>query len=167
MAAAYSLRPVGPEDDELLFSIYASTRTEELAIVPWSEEVKGAFLRQQFGAQAAHYRVHYAEAELSIVEVSGVPAGRLYVARWPRELRIMDISLLPQHRRQGLGTAILTDLLAEATATNRVASIHVERNNPALQLYERLGFQAVADRGVYLFLERQPPVKPAPEARPC
>ena len=163
MTAAYTLRPVRPEDRELLFSIYASTRTEELAVVPWTEEVKGTFLRQQFEAQAAHYGLHYAEADFSVVEVDGVPAGRLYVARWPRELRIMDISLLPPHRRQGRGTAILTDLLAEATATDRVASIHVERNNPALRLYERLGFQAVAERGIYLLMERQPPAR---EARP-
>jgi hypothetical protein len=31
--------------------------------------------------------------------------------------------------------------------------IHVERQNPALALYERLGFRLLEDRGVYLFLE--------------
>jgi hypothetical protein len=31
-------------------------------------------------------------------------------------------------------------------------TIHVERMNPALRLYERLGFALAEDRGVYLFL---------------
>ena len=34
--------------------------------------------------------------------------------------------------------------------------IHVERMNPALGLYERLGFEQVEDRGVYWLMEWQP-----------
>jgi ribosomal protein S18 acetylase RimI-like enzyme len=40
--------------------------------------------------------------------------------------------------------------------TARTLSIHVEANNPARRLYERLGFRSVADHGVYLLLERAP-----------
>jgi ribosomal protein S18 acetylase RimI-like enzyme len=161
MSAAYALRPALAEDRELLFSIYASTRTEELAVVPWTSAEKEVFLRHQFEAQDAHYRQHYAGASFLVIEAAGVPVGRLYVARWAREIRIMDIALLPAHRRRGLATAILADLLAEATAAGKVASIHVERNNPALQLYARLGFQTAADRGVYLYLEKRPAAAPA------
>jgi ribosomal protein S18 acetylase RimI-like enzyme len=166
MSAAYTLRPALPEDRELLFSVYASTRGDELAVVSWTSTEKSAFLRQQFEAQDVHYRQHYAGATFLVIEAAGVPAGRLYVARWPREIRIMDIALLPAHRRRGLGTAILADLLAEATAAGKLVSIHVERNNPALCLYERLGFHTAADRGVYLFLERSPAAAPAGPERP-
>jgi ribosomal protein S18 acetylase RimI-like enzyme len=166
MSAAYTLRPALAEDRELLFSVYASTRAEELTVVPWTAAGKDTFLRQQFAAQDAHYRQHYPGADFLVIEAAGVPAGRLYVARWPREVRIMDIALLPAHRRRGLGTAILADLLAEATATGKIASIHVERNNPALRLYERLGFHPAADRGVYLLLERSPAAVPAAGGRP-
>lgn len=155
MAAAYALRPAGPEDRELLFSAYASTREEELRRVPWAPGQKEAFLRQQFEAQDQYYREQYPGAAFQVIEASGVAAGRLYVARWPREIRIMDIALLPAHRGKGLGTAILTDLLAEGDAANKTVSIHVERQNPALGLYERLGFKLAVDRGVYLFLERR------------
>jgi len=129
--------------------------------VPWSAEQKTAFLRQQFEAQDTHYRQHYDGAAFDVIEVGGQPAGRLYVARWPREIRVMDIALLPAHRRRGLGSAILSDLIAEAEATGKVVSIHVERHNPALGLYERLGFRTTADKGVYLFLERLPAGAPA------
>ncbi len=165
MPAPYSLRAAGPEDGELLFSVYASTRAEELAVVPWTSEQKEAFLRHQFEAQDAHYRQHYDGAAFLVIEASGKAAGRLYVARWPREIRIMDIALLPAHRRRGLGTAILGDLLAEGDAAGKVVSIHVERHNPALGLYERLGFRTAADRGVYVFMERRPNA-PAPDGGP-
>jgi ribosomal protein S18 acetylase RimI-like enzyme len=156
MSAPYVLRPAGAADRELLFAVYASTRAEELAAVPWAPGAKDAFLRQQFEAQDAHYRQHYEGAAFLVIEVAGEAVGRLYVARWPREIRIMDVALLPAHRRRGLGRAILAELLAEGDATGKVVSIHVERHNPALGLYERLGFQPAADRGVYLFLERRP-----------
>jgi ribosomal protein S18 acetylase RimI-like enzyme len=69
--------------------------------------------------------------------------------------RIVDIALLPEQRGKGIGTALLRDLLAEADGTGKRVTIHVERLNPALRLYERLGFR-VAEEGVYLFLERPP-----------
>ena len=164
MTSSYALRPARPEDRELLFSIYASTRAEELSVVvSWTASETESFLRQQFEAQDAHYRQHYPGAALQVIEVAGVPAGRLYVVRWPREIRVMDVALLPDHRRRGLGSAIMADLGAEADAASKVLSIHVERNNPALHLYERLGFRTAADRGVYLFLERGP--APAPAGR--
>jgi len=48
---ALALRPAGPEDIAFLFRVYASTRTEELAPVPWSDEQKRAFLAMQFDLQ--------------------------------------------------------------------------------------------------------------------
>jgi ribosomal protein S18 acetylase RimI-like enzyme len=88
-----------------------------------------------------------------VVVVDGRPAGRLYVARWPEELRVIDIALLPEYRRRGIGTALLRALLEEAGASGRPVRIHVERFNPALAVYEKLGFRLLEDRGVYLFLE--------------
>ena len=86
----------------------------------------------------------------------GEPAGRLYVNRGRSEIRIVDIALLPEHRGNEIGTALLRDLLAEADAAGKRVTIHVERLNPALGLYDRLGFSVAEDKGVYLFLERPP-----------
>jgi predicted GNAT family acetyltransferase len=46
---------------------------------------------------------------------------------------------------RGLGTTLLRNLQSEAAAAGKPLRIHVERFNPALRLYERLGFPA--DRG--------------------
>jgi ribosomal protein S18 acetylase RimI-like enzyme len=148
------LRPVERGDREFLHRVYASTRTEELAVVPWDHAQKEAFLRAQFEAQDEWYREHYARASYEVIAVDGEPAGRLYLHRGIDEIRIVDIALLPEHRGNGVGTSLLRDLLAEADAAGKRVTIHVERFNPALKLYERLGFSVAEDKGVYLFLVR-------------
>jgi ribosomal protein S18 acetylase RimI-like enzyme len=150
------LRPVEAGDQELLFRVYASTRTEELAAVPWDAAQKQAFLRAQFDAQDRWYREHYHAATYDVIVIDGQPAGRLYVYRGDAEVRIVDIALLPEQRGSGVGGALLRELLAEADAAGKRVTIHVERLNPALRLYERLGFTVAEDKGVYLLLERQP-----------
>ena len=147
-----SLRPITPEDDSFLAALYGSTRLEELAVTGWSDEEKAVFCRRQFEAQTAHYTEHYPGALLQIIERAGVPLGRLYVARWEREIRIMDVALLPEHRGSGIGTKLLRELQDEARLAGKTLSIHVERFNPALRLYERLGFKMTEDKGVYLLM---------------
>ena len=147
------LRPITPEDDSFLAGLYASTRAEELAVTTWSDEEKAVFCRRQFDAQSAHYVESYPGASLEVIERAGEPIGRLYVARWEREIRIMDIALLPARRGTGIGTQLLRELQDEARSAGKTLSIHVERFNPALRLYERLGFKMAEDKGVYLLLE--------------
>jgi ribosomal protein S18 acetylase RimI-like enzyme len=142
-----------PEDVSFSEQVYASTRAEELARTDWNDAQKAAFCHQQFTAQDAHYRQHYPGAQFSIIERGGVPAGRLYVARWEKEIRIMDIALLPEHRGAGIGTRVLRELQDEARAAGKALSIHVEKFNPALRLYERLGFRPKEDKNVYLLME--------------
>ena len=150
------LRPVEAADRAFLVALYGSTRDGELAHVEWPEGAREAFVEQQFSAQDAHYRAHYPGATLDVIEVDGSPAGRLYVHRGPSDIRIMDIALAPEFRGRGLGTELLRSLIAEADASARKLSIHVEQNNPARSLYDRLGFLPAGEHGVYVLMERPP-----------
>jgi ribosomal protein S18 acetylase RimI-like enzyme len=150
------LLPVERGDREFLYRVYASTRTDELAVVPWDDAQKDAFLRAQFDAQSRWWSEQYTHATYEIIVLDGEPAGRLYLHRGESEIRIVDIALLPEHRGNGVGTSLLHNLLAEADAAGKRVTIHVERMNPALRLYKRLGFSVAEDKGVYLFLERRP-----------
>jgi len=152
-AAGARLREATAGDQDFLCRVYASTRAEELALTDWSEEQKAQFCQMQFTAQDAHYREHYPTAQFSVIERQGVPAGRLFVDRWTREIRIMDIALLPEHRNAGIGTLFLQALMEEARADGKTLSIHVEKFNPALRLYDRLGFRPREDKGVYLLMD--------------
>jgi ribosomal protein S18 acetylase RimI-like enzyme len=152
-----TLRPIVPDDMDFLLRVYRSTREEELAMVlDWTEEMKAAFVRQQFEAQHAWYQDHYEGATFDVILVDGVPAGRLYVHQRQKEIRLVDIALLPEFRKGGLGTSILRDLMAEGEASNRPLTIHVEVYNPAMRLYERLGFRPIEERGPYLLMEWRP-----------
>jgi GNAT superfamily N-acetyltransferase len=150
------LRPVEDGDLPFLERVYASTREEELRPVPWSAEQKAAFLHQQFTAQHVHYTTHYADASFDVVTVDGTAAGRLIVDRRADELRIVDIALLPEFRGAGVGTRLLRRLLDEAAGRRVPVTIHVERENPAMHLYARLGFAPAHDAGVYVLMRREP-----------
>jgi ribosomal protein S18 acetylase RimI-like enzyme len=152
----YTLRPATSADQGFLFRVYASTRWEELAPVPWSDAQKREFLAQQAQAQHDHYQRHYADAEFLVVQIDGHDAGRVYIHWRPGEIRIVELALLPEYRGQEVGTRILNEVLGEARKTGRVVSIHVEKNNPALRLYRRLGFVEAADVGVYWLLRWDP-----------
>jgi ribosomal protein S18 acetylase RimI-like enzyme len=144
-----TFRPIAEADLPFLARLYASTRTEELAVTPWSDEQKAAFLDMQFRAQHSHYQQHYPEADWLVTMRGGEDVGRLYIERWPSQHRIIDIAFLPQHRGQGYGEPLLRDLMDEAAAAAKDVSIHVEKDNPAMRLYRRLGFVTEEDKGVY------------------
>ena len=147
-----SLRPITPADTSFLTCVYASSRAEELALTDWSDEQKEIFCRRQFDAQSAYYAATYPEASFQIIECDGEPIGRLYVARWEKQIRIVDITLLPEFRGAGIGTKLLRELQEEARSAGKSLTIHVERFNRALALYQRLGFQQIEDKGVYVLM---------------
>lgn len=154
-----SRRPIAETDREFLERLYLSTRTDEMARVPWSDEEKRVFLRFQFDAQHAYYQEQFPGARFELVLVDGEPAGRLYVHRRDGEIRLIDIALLPEFRRRGIGGRLMRGVLEEATALGLPVQIHVEKNNPALALYQRLGFESVEDQGVYWLMRWQPPAR--------
>ena len=156
MTPAITLRPARDHDREFLYRVYASTREDELAVVPWTDAQREEFLRMQFTAQDSHYHTHFPDAAYDLVLRDGQPIGRLYVDRRPDELRILDIALLSEHRGGGIGTGLMRELLDEAARTGKAVRIHVEHNNPALRLYHRLGFTRVGDTGVYYLMEWVP-----------
>lgn len=150
MLSGVSLRPIKSNDMEFLYQVYSSTRADEMAmIVDWTVAQKEAFLTQQFQAQHAHYQKHYPGAQYDVIERAGEKIGRLYVDRMEKEIRLMDIALLPPHRNQGLGQALVQDLMNEAAGKQQFVSLHVEEMNPAKKLYERMGFVVVGDVSFY------------------
>jgi ribosomal protein S18 acetylase RimI-like enzyme len=153
-----ALRPARAEDEAFLHQVYGSTRAEELDQVDWSEDQKQAFVDAQFAAQRRSYLNNYPGAEFLVVMAAGEPAGRLYLHRRRAEIRIMDLALLPTYRGRGIGSHLLRQIMAEAQADGRQVTIHVEKFNPALRLYQRLGFRVLQDEGIYYFLawERAP-----------
>lgn len=159
-----SFRSANEDDLQFLCVLYAGTREDEMKQVDWSQEQKSAFLEMQFNAQHRFYHEQFPEASYLIIECDGEAIGRIYVDRRPDELRLIDIALLPRARNQGLGKALLMDLQDEGQASGLPIRIHVEKFNPAMHLYERLGFKQVQDQGVYHLMEWRPHASETPPA---
>ncbi len=153
----YALRPETEDDIAFLMRLYASTREEELAQAPWPPAQKQAFLAQQFGAQRKYYYETIENCRFDVLERRGEPIGRLYLQDRLTRLHIVDIALLSEWRGKGLGGAIIKALQDAGRAQGTAVDIMVEKFNPALRLYRRLGFADVADHGVYLEMEWLPP----------
>lgn len=156
MNLTLSFRPITAEDEEFLSRLYASTRAEEMALVDWSHAEKEAFLKMQFEAQHKYYQEQFVSAQFQIIQIGEESIGRYYVDRREDEIRLIDIALLPDHRNRGIGGQLLATLLDEAEVAGKPVRIHVENFNPAMRLYQRLGFHPITDNGVYQFMEWTP-----------
>lgn len=163
--ASLRLKSFTEADLPFLYRVYASTRIEEVAQADWSEEQATAFLTMQFEAQHAHYQSHYPKARYDLILLKKKPIGRFYVDRGAKDILVIDIALLPEYRNLGVGGYLMRELLREAQTKGQPVLIHVERFNPALRFYDRLGFQVLEDKGVYLFLKWTPSGEPEGENR--
>ena len=155
--ADITFRPKTDADRPFLSALYASTREDEMKLVAWTDVQKAEFLAMQFNAQTSHYDAYYPGAQFLVIERRGQPIGRMYIEHRPDEIALIDIALIPQERGAGLGTFLIRELLDEAVQAGKPVGIHVEHFNPALRLYQRLGFDKVDENGVYFKMRWTPP----------
>ena len=148
-----TLRPITPSDLPFLQQVYASTRTEEMAILDWDASQKDEFLAMQFHAQHTFDQDQFTSADFNIILHDDKPVGRLYIDRREHEIRIIDIALLAEYRNQGIGSVFMHCIIDEARGASLPVRIHVEKTNPAMQWYQRLGFTKIDDAGVYDLME--------------
>jgi len=152
------LRPVGTRDDEeFLLALYATTRADELALTNWDAPQRESFLRMQLAAQKEHYFARFPDSQHSIVMLDESMIGRTWVARTALEFRLLDIALLPAYLNLGIGTLLVSDLIAEATiAGKRVRHMVLKTNPDALRFYVRLGFNVIDEVSTHFHMERLP-----------
>jgi RimJ/RimL family protein N-acetyltransferase len=148
-----TFRPVDPDDEAFLISVYGSTRLEELALTGWDESERESFVLMQFEAQQAHYRQNYPDAEHLIILLNGERVGRLYVSEIKSEIRIIDVTILPEYRKGGAGTRIIDQLQDEAAQIGKPLTIYVETFNRSYRLFERLGFVKSGESGYSHLME--------------
>jgi ribosomal protein S18 acetylase RimI-like enzyme len=151
-----TLKPVSESDDPFLFVLYAGTRASEMALVPWTDAQKQAFLEMQFTAQKASYAKEYLDAQHAVIRRHDDSVGRLYLDRSPGRFHILDITVSRTCRNQGIGSMVLRKIVEEADRAGRPITIYIENFNPSLRLFERFGFRAAAVKDFQVLLERPP-----------
>ncbi len=150
------LRPYRADDQEFLFKLYASTRIHEIAGFGWPAAQQEMFLRMQFDAQRRSYEAAYPEAEHQIIERDEQPIGRIMVFRNEDSTLLVDIALLTEHRGLGIGGRLVRDLVQQCLRDRVPLRLQVLKANPALRLYERLGFTRTGEDQMYIQMERRP-----------
>jgi ribosomal protein S18 acetylase RimI-like enzyme len=156
-AQLITLRALLPEDEQFLYEVYASTRSHELAHIPWDQAQLNAFLKMQLKARDQSYRMHYTGIDDSIILFKGQPVGRLILVRRDEEIRLADVALLSEHRGKGIGSALIKDLMNEANSSARPIRLQVDKPNVgALRLYERLGFSVTGENMTHFQMEYRP-----------
>ncbi len=149
-----TLRPVTNDDEEFLLSVYDSTREEELAQAEWQPGHREAFVKWQFEMQRREYDVRFPDAEYDLILIDGEPAGRIWIGSDDKQIRLLDIAILPGFQNRGAGTLLLRWLIDEAKAAGKpLRHMVFVLNNDAHRFYERLGFVIIEDLGAYKHME--------------
>ena len=153
-ATGYSIRPATPSDEPFLWEMLYQSLFVEEGREPHPREVL------QLPNIARYVKGWGREGDLGFVALD-TESGRPVGAAWCRlsegddkgfaylddETPELGVAVLPEHRGKGVGTALLRRLLAEAAERFKAVSLSVSPNNPAVRLYERLGFRTVDVRG--------------------
>src|SRR2546423_1659170 len=111
----------------------------------WTEAQRNAFVTMQFAAQQQYYQAQFPQAEHRIILANGQPVGRFYTDENKDEIRIIDITVLPNYRNAGIGSPLIKDLMERAHKAGKPVRIYVESYNRSLRLFERLGFTKVEE----------------------
>ncbi len=150
------VRPALENEDDFLFRVFASTRDESLGLGDWEADRKDTLLRMQFSLRQQHYERYFGDADTSIVFQDDEPIGSLICQLGPDHFRLVDIALLPPFRGCGIGRRLINDLLERAREAGKPCRLQVERSNPAMRLYARLGFQLLSESEIYAEMEWSP-----------
>jgi GNAT superfamily N-acetyltransferase len=155
-----ALRAATTDDLPFLGRLYRDTRRQELEGWGWPQEQREWFLQMQFDARQRSYETAFPNAEDRIVCIQDTPVGRLLLNRGPAGLQLIDLALLEEYRNQGLGTELLRRLQDECARERIALCLQVLTANPAMRLYQRLGFAQVSADPVYARLEWLPVSSP-------
>lgn len=146
-----TLRPETPDDLQFRFDLFVRSRPPEWDQVQLPLDQLTQVMNHQFWAQTNTYLARFPEARFDIVELDGDRIGRIVVNRPGDRIHIVDQAIIPTLRGQGLGTAIMRQLMAEAAAEGLFMTLKVSNaNDPSMRLYSRLGFEVLTESLEYI-----------------
>jgi ribosomal protein S18 acetylase RimI-like enzyme len=139
-----TLRPALPSDRPFVERVYFETQRWIIErLFGWrGDETE----RQKF----ANF---YNETSAQIIRLDGDDAGWITVITDDAGVEISQIYVLPEFQNKGVGTRIISDIIAKARSSSLCVRISTAKINPAIRLYERLGFRQYAETEFKIFLE--------------
>jgi len=151
-----TLRPATEDDQDFLLELFKSSRGDDLRGLGWDEERIGEFLEMQYEAHQNFLANDYPNLEAQIILSGGGAIGLLATAQQPQEIRLVDLSLVPEQRNRGTGALLIRELQAQSAAAKRPLRLQIIRFNRAAGLFERLGFSRTSETGTHFQMEWLP-----------
>ena len=152
------MRPLEQADEGFMEQLYASTRSADQRMDGCDARTEALLVALQFRARQAQLRTQYPYGDIAVILERDRPIGSLYVNYGPDEIRILDMSLLPEYRNRGIGRGLLRSLQAQAVRMRVPVRIDLLLSSQAYRLFHRCGFTPRGANGVHNSLEWWPPL---------
>jgi len=158
----FVIRPIKPEDSRFLWEmLYQAIHVTQGSEPP----SRGLLLRPEIRRYLQDWGQPHDSGFVALDPVSSDPIG----AVWLRllvgdqkgygyvddETPELTVAVVPEYRGKGIGARLLSHLFAAAEARYSCLSLSVSPNNPALRLYNRMGFETVGISGASLIMKRR------------
>ena len=150
------LRRAEESDRGFLLRVFSSSSPDLLVLQRLEEPQRSQLLNMQFEAQSSQYRESFPHSEILIIEVADQPVGRLWIDAGDNNTHIVDVTVLPEFRNNGIGAKLMALIKTEAGKKSSTCTLRVKKDNLAKDFYLRQGFCVIQDNGVYLKMEWKP-----------
>jgi GNAT superfamily N-acetyltransferase len=140
-----ALRPALPQDFEYCKRLY---------LVGMKRIIQELNLDE--GAQAASFREHWVLAQVRIITLDGSDIGWLQSATREDGFFVAQLFVDTAFQRRGIGSEVMNRLIGEAASVHQPVRLSVVKINPALRLYERLGFHITHEDDRKFYMKRDP-----------
>ena len=143
---AYSYRACTSADKSFMRSLHRRCYTDVVTAQfgGWDDDVQCAFFEKK-----------WIPANYQIVVVENRDVGAICVKATSDHLFVSDIMVDPDYQNRGLGTRIVSDIVARGKSAGRTIRLQVLRHNRAIQLYRRLGFEQTGQNDSHVCMEKR------------
>ena len=120
-------------------------------------------LKLDMAAQVISFQKQWDVTQVRIITSDGADIGWLQSATQDGTYFLGQLFVDAPLQGQGIGTEVMRRLINEATRNGRTMTLGVVKINPALRLYERLGFRIVGQDERKFYMRREPAMAAKPE----
>jgi len=136
-------RKATPSDFELTFRLKKSAGGEYIRkVFGWDEDLQIKLHREQ-----------YTPSNTELIVKDSKEIGWISVFLRNDHIKIDEMYIIPQHQNKGIGSILVRKVISDAESKNLTAQLRVFKINPAVKLYERLGFQIYDEDGPFYIMK--------------
>jgi ribosomal protein S18 acetylase RimI-like enzyme len=152
------LRPALAADGPFQFDLFRVHNMGMLQRGGLPQAMVDSLATMQYRSRRQSYRDGFPRARWSIIELAGVPVGELIENDEADAVYIVDVTLRPEQRRRGIGSALVRSVIAAGAKRGGVRALVLINNEASLGLFRRLGFVETGRDGAHVELRWRPRV---------